>query len=84
MWFEFYQEAADEVGGNLHGGAGAEGLGKGWELLGVRGGYGSGWVRLCLGVLTPTGGWAIMGALTPHRPSDVRRATQGVYGSRQG
>jgi len=37
---------------NLLGGAGEEGLGKGWELLGVRGGCGSGWVRKCYGILT--------------------------------
>ena len=35
----FDQQAADEVGGNLLGGAGKEGLG---EVLGERGGYGSG------------------------------------------
>jgi len=35
----FYQQAADEVGGNQLGGAGEEGLGK---VLGGRGGYGSG------------------------------------------
>jgi len=41
-----YQQAADEVGGNLLGGAGEEGLRECWEGLG---GYGSGlvdgWVR---------------------------------------
>ena len=35
----FDQQAADEVGGNLLGGAAEEGLGEG---LGKRGGYGSG------------------------------------------
>ena len=35
----FHQQAADELGGNLLGGAGEEGLG---EVLGGRGGYGSG------------------------------------------
>ena len=35
----FDQQAADEVGGNLLGGAGEEGLGERW---GVLGGYGSG------------------------------------------
>ena len=41
----FDQQAADEVGGNLLGGAGEEGLG---EVLGGLGGYGSGfrdWVE---------------------------------------
>ena len=40
----FHQQAADELGGNLLGGAGEEGLG---EVLGERGGYGSGFVWLC-------------------------------------
>jgi len=35
----FHQQAADELGCNLHGGAGEEGLGEG---LGERGGFGSG------------------------------------------
>ena len=35
----FHQQAADELGGNLLGGAAEEGLGEG---LGKRGGYGSG------------------------------------------
>jgi len=35
----FHQQAADELGGDLLGGAGEEALGEG---LGVRGGYGSG------------------------------------------
>jgi hypothetical protein len=44
----FHQQAADEVGGNLLGGAGEEGLGKHWGDLGVgRGGYGSGLMRKC-------------------------------------
>ena len=34
-----HQQAADELGGNLLGGAGEEGVG---EVLGGRGGYGSG------------------------------------------
>ena len=34
-----HQQAADELGGDLLGGAGEEGLG---EVLGGRGGYGSG------------------------------------------
>ena len=37
-------QAADEVRGNLLGGAGEEGLG---EVLGGRGGYGSGLMRKC-------------------------------------
>ena len=42
----FHQQAADEVGGDLLGGAAEEGLGEG---LGKRGGYGSGFwaIRLC-------------------------------------
>ncbi len=43
----FHQQAADEVGGDHLGGAGEEGLGKGWEVLDGRGGYGSGFVRKC-------------------------------------
>ena len=39
-----HQQAADEVGGNLLSGAGEEGLG---EVLGGRGGYGSGLRRKC-------------------------------------
>ena len=36
-------------------------------------------------ILVPTaGGWAILGAFTPHDSSDVRRATQGVSRSSQG
>jgi len=38
----FHQQAADEGGGNLLGGAGEEALGEGLEVLGGRGGYGSG------------------------------------------
>jgi len=36
----FHQQTAEEIGGNLLGGASKEGLGEGWEGLG---GYGSGW-----------------------------------------
>jgi hypothetical protein len=43
----FHQRAADELGGNLLGAAGEEVLGKGWEVLGGRGGYGSGCVGKC-------------------------------------
>jgi len=39
-----HQQAADELGGNLLGGAGVEGVG---EVLGGRGGYGCGLVRKC-------------------------------------
>ena len=39
-----HQQAADEVGCNLLGGAGEEGLGESWEL---RYGYGSGCVMKC-------------------------------------
>ena len=42
--FAFHQQAADELGGDLLGGATEEGVG---EVLGGRGGYGSGFVRLC-------------------------------------
>jgi hypothetical protein len=38
----FHQQAADQLRGNLLGGAGEEGLGESWEVLGGRGGYGSG------------------------------------------
>jgi len=40
----FHQQAANELGGNLLGGAAEEGL---REVLSRRGGYGSGCVRLC-------------------------------------
>ncbi len=39
-----HQQVADELGGNLLGGAAEEGVG---EVLGGRGGYGYGLVRLC-------------------------------------
>jgi len=39
-----HQQATDEFGGNLLGGAAEEGLG---EVLGGRGGYGSGLMRKC-------------------------------------
>ena len=40
----FHQPATNQVGGDQLGGAGEEGLGKGWEILGdgLGGGYGSG------------------------------------------
>jgi hypothetical protein len=41
----FHQQAADQLGGNQLGRAGEEGLGQGWEVLGGRGGYGSGSVK---------------------------------------
>jgi hypothetical protein len=41
-WLALHQQAADELGGNLLGGAGEEGLGEGWEVLGKSGGYGRG------------------------------------------
>ena len=53
-----HQQAADEVGGNLLGGAGEEGVG---EVLGGRGGYGSGFVRKCLGLLMGECRWSIKG-----------------------
>ena len=43
-WLAFDQQAADQLGGNLLGGAAEEGL---REVLSRRGGYGSGCVRLC-------------------------------------
>jgi predicted ribosomally synthesized peptide with nif11-like leader len=63
MGDEFHQQAADEVGSNLLGGAGEEGLGQGWEVLDRRGGYGGGWVRKCPGMLTGLMGWASNGEL---------------------
>ena len=47
MLLAFHQQAADEVGGDLLGGAGEEGLVQDWEALGGRGGYGSGLMRKC-------------------------------------
>ena len=38
----FHQQAADELGGNQLSGTAEERLGKGWEFLDGRGGYGSG------------------------------------------
>jgi len=61
--YEFHQQAADEVGGDDLGGAGEEGLGKGWEVLDGRCGYGGGWVRKCYGILTGLMGWANGGEL---------------------
>ena len=43
----FHQQAADEVGGDQLGGAGEEGLGESWEVVGGRGGYGGGFVSFC-------------------------------------
>ena len=40
----FHKQAADELGGNLLGGAGEETLGEDWESVGGRGGYGGGLV----------------------------------------
>ena len=47
----FHQQAVDELGGNLLGGAAEKGVG---EVLGERGGYGSGYARKRNEVLTPT------------------------------
>ena len=44
----FHQQAANQLGGNQLGGAGEEGVG---EVLGVRGGYGSGCVSKCRGLV---------------------------------
>ena len=41
----FHQQAADEIGGDDLSRAGEEGLGEAWEVLGGRGGYGSGSAR---------------------------------------
>ena len=46
-----HQQAADELGGNLLGGAAEEGLG---EVLGERGGYGSGLGEVADATLLPT------------------------------
>ena len=40
--FLFHQQAADELGCNLLGGAGEEGWGERLKVMGGRGGYGSG------------------------------------------
>jgi hypothetical protein len=48
----FHQQAADEVGGNQLGGASEEGLGEGWEVLAGLGGYESGYVWMCCGMVT--------------------------------
>ena len=55
-----HQQAADELGGKLLGGAGVEGLGE------VLGGAWRIWEWLWSEVLRSTGGWVIMGAFTPH------------------
>jgi len=44
-WVFIGQQAADELGGDQLGRAGEEGLGEGLEVLGGRGGYGSGYWR---------------------------------------
>ena len=56
MRLPLHQQPADELGGDDLGGAGEEGVG---EVLGGRGGYGSGFVWNCRGVLTGLGRWAI-------------------------
>jgi hypothetical protein len=43
----FHYQAADQLRCHHHSGAGEEGLGEGWELLGGCGGYGSGLMRKC-------------------------------------
>ncbi len=58
MGYEFHHQAADEVGRNLLGGTGEEGLGKGWDVLGRCGGYGVGWVSKCYWILTGRCRWA--------------------------
>ena len=42
MPFALLQQAADQLGANLFGGAAEEGSGKEWEFLDGRGGYGGG------------------------------------------
>ena len=42
-----HQQAADELGCDLLGRAGEEGLGEGWVVLGESGGYENGSVRKC-------------------------------------
>ena len=69
----FHHQAADELWGNLLSWAGEEGVG---EVLGGRGGYGSGFVWNCRGVLTGLGRWAKSRRLLVGS-SNVRRATQG-------
>jgi predicted ribosomally synthesized peptide with nif11-like leader len=59
-----HQQAADELGGNQLSGAAEESLG---EVLGGRGGYGSGCGRLCWRVLTAAAGGAKLEEQTPHR-----------------
>ena len=58
----FHQQAADEVGGDMLGGAGKEGV---RERLGKGGGYGSGYRWAVSSVLTAAAGWAILGLTTP-------------------
>ncbi len=41
------QQASNQRWGDLLRGAAEEGLGEGWEVLGGRVGYGSGWARKC-------------------------------------
>jgi hypothetical protein len=47
MLLALHQQAADEVGSNLLGGAGEEGLVQDWEVFGGYGGYRSGLMRKC-------------------------------------
>ena len=70
----FHQQAADQLGGNLLGGAGEEGLG---EALGGRGWL---WEWLCVEMLRAanrSGAVGDNGFIHPSTPSgDVRRATR--------
>ena len=74
------QQAADELGGYPLGRASEEGLG---EVLEGLGGYGGGFVWKWRVLLTGQGRWAISRRLK-YGSSNVRRATQGFPGSRQG
>jgi len=47
MRLPFNQEAADELGGNLLGGAGEEGLGESWEVVVALGVAGRGSAEEC-------------------------------------
>jgi hypothetical protein len=48
---EIHHQEADEVGGNQRGGAGEERLGKGWDVLGDRGGWANGFEEVQLQIL---------------------------------
>ena len=50
-------------------------MGKGWEVLDGLGGYGSGWVRKCPGMLTGLMGWANNGQMLQFHAMSAEQLT---------